>query len=414
MKIFLFVLLISLIMVGSIYYLLGKYYERIKIDRHKISGNITLNENGNTDLPSKQEERKHINVLLLGTDQGGYLTDSMLLVHYNVESRTTSLISIPRDYKIDLSPEMQEEIKTKHQFIKLTELNSYAKSAGRPSPSSYTTKAIEELTGVKIDHMVLFEIPAFKRLVDAVGGVEVYVPQNYHYDDPTQNLHIHLDKGTQVLNGKMAEGLVRFRQGNNQKGYGDFGRMEIQQYFFTAFIKKFVSLDTILNFNEIMESIADFIDTDASLNEAIGILTEIKNADFGRINSHTLPGTNNVYDGLYFYDPPAKRQLHALVQKWFEEDAIEKKSSKSFEIIVKNSGNSDKRCKEIVELLNSAGYQAKFGGYHDQYMVKSQIVVPEKGYGIDLKEFSSLAEIVVDKELIEEENAIYFIVGKIE
>lgn len=54
------------------------------------------------------------------------------------------------------------------------------------------------------------QIPAFKRLVDAVGGVEVYVPQNYHYDDPTQNLYIHLEKGTQLLNGKQAEGLVRF------------------------------------------------------------------------------------------------------------------------------------------------------------------------------------------------------------
>lgn len=403
-------------MVASIYFLLGKYYERIKIDRQKISNNITKPENGNANgqLENEKEQKKQINVLLLGTDQGGYLTDSMLLVHYNIESKSTSLISIPRDYKIDLSEEMQEEIKTKHKFIKLTELNSYAKSAGRKSPASYTTKAIEELTGVQIDHMVLFEIPAFKRLVDAVGGVEVYVPQNYHYDDPTQNLHIHLEKGTQVLNGKMAEGLVRFRQGNNHKGYGDFGRMEIQQYFFTAFIKKFISLDTILNFNEIMESIGDFIDTDASLNEAIGILTEIKNADFSRIYSHTLPGTNNVYGGLYFYDPPSKKELHSLVQKWFEDDATQKKSSKEFEIIVKNSGNSDAKCKAIVDKLNESGYNAKFGGYHEEYMVKSQIIVPEKGYGIDLKEFSALAEIVVDKTLIEEENTIYFIVGKIE
>lgn len=411
----LIIFIVALGIIAAMYLFLDRYYQKIKINRANISGNITKGNSINTPPQEGMLSLKeHINVLLLGTDQSGYLTDSMMLVHYNTKSKTTSLVSIPRDYKIDLSSQIQNEIKTSKDFIKLTELNSYAKSSGSESPASYTTKAVEELMGIKVDYMVLFEIPAFKRLVDAVGGVEIYVPQNYHYDDPTQNLHIHLEKGTQVLDGKSAEGLVRFRQSNDHKGYGDFGRMEIQQYFFSAFIKKFVSLDSILNFNEIMDSIGEFIDTDASLNEAISILSVIKDADFGRIYSHTLPGKNVTHGGIYFYEPLERSELHNLVDKWFEDDAVERKDSHSYEIIVKNSGNTDAKCKQIVEMLKEKGYNAKFGGWYDEYMVKSRIIVPERGYGLDLKEFSSLAEVVADASLIEEENSIYFIIGKVE
>ena len=79
---------------------------------------------------------------------------------------------------------------------------------------------------VTIDNNVLI------KLVDILGGVEFDVPVNMDYDDKTQNLHIHLKKGKQIINGKKAEMLLRFRHNNNgtsySKEYGDndYGRMK--------------------------------------------------------------------------------------------------------------------------------------------------------------------------------------------
>ena len=55
-------------------------------------------------------------------------------------------------------------------------------------------------------------INGFRNIIDAIGGVEFDVPIRMFYNDPEQNLHIDLQKGKQLLNGKKAEMLVRFRQ----------------------------------------------------------------------------------------------------------------------------------------------------------------------------------------------------------
>ena len=75
-------------------------------------------------------------------------------------------------------------------------------------------------------------------LVDLVEGVEFYVPRDMDYDDPYQDLHIHLKEGRQVLDGEKAMQLVRFR------GYddGDIGRVAVQQDFLKALIKECLSL----------------------------------------------------------------------------------------------------------------------------------------------------------------------------
>lgn len=118
--------------------------------------------------------------------------------------------------------------------------------------------------------------------------------------------------------------------------------MEIQQYFFTAFIKKLISLDSIFKFWWCVR-LSKVIDTDASMNEALELLGIIKDADFHRVYSHRLPGKEGMKDGLYFYIPLEKKELHKVVKDFIEEDNVERISSKSHKIIVKNSGTSDER-----------------------------------------------------------------------
>jgi len=71
---------------------------------------------------------------------------------------------------------------------------------------------VEDITGLPVDYYVTLNFKGFREIVDTLGGVEINVPFDMDYDDPYQNLHIHLKKGKQVLDGKKAEQFVRYRK----------------------------------------------------------------------------------------------------------------------------------------------------------------------------------------------------------
>ena len=84
-------------------------------------------------------------------------------------------------------------------------------------------KQVKTLVGFTPDFYVKVDLEMFVELVDLVGGVEFYVPQDMNYDDPWQDLHIHLEEGLQVLDGEKAMELVRFRRYSE----GDIKRVEV-------------------------------------------------------------------------------------------------------------------------------------------------------------------------------------------
>ena len=79
-----------------------------------------------------------------------------------------------------------------------------------------------------MDYTVSVDLQGFVALVDAIGGVTFDVPINMNYEDPYQNLYIHISKGVQTLSGADALKVVRFREGYATQ---DIGRMETQQNF---------------------------------------------------------------------------------------------------------------------------------------------------------------------------------------
>ena len=94
---------------------------------------------------------------------------------------------------------------------------------------------VSKITGLDIKNYVTINNDALIKLVDIVGGVEFDVPIDMNYDDRTQNLHIHLKKGLQMIDGKKAEVLLRFRHNNDGSSYpasygdNDYGRMKTRK-----------------------------------------------------------------------------------------------------------------------------------------------------------------------------------------
>lgn len=163
------------------------------------------------------------------SDLGQTLTDTIICVGYNPESQKAFLLSIPRDTFVG------NNIENAKPQDKINCLYS------EKNPQKILDK-VSELTGLNIEYYVKIDNKALIELVDVIGGVEFEVPIDMNYDDKSQGLHIHLKKGVQIIDGKKAEQLLRFRHNNNGSSYSqeygdnDFGRMKTRKrIYFSSF-----------------------------------------------------------------------------------------------------------------------------------------------------------------------------------
>ncbi len=177
------------------------------------------------ELPTVSGDRKEgvYTFLLVGTDMDDGNTDTIMVVSYDTVNQDINIMSIPRDTMINESWDIKK-------------INSVYSRTGSSIDS--LANRVRKLIGFKPDFYVKVDLEMFVELVDLVGGVEFDVPQDMDYDDDWQDLHIHLKKGVQTLDGEKAMELVRFRRYSE----GDIKRVQVQQDFMKALIKECLSI----------------------------------------------------------------------------------------------------------------------------------------------------------------------------
>ena len=174
-------------------------------------------------LDQQDESVGMVNILLLGVDEGGNRSDTIMLVSLNGKTNKVNILSIPRDTRVPVGRGYQKinaAIGIGKQEVAKGNLQE---------PEELSVEKVKMLTGLPIHYFMSIDFDGFKEVIDVLGGVDFEVPFNMVYDDPVQNLHINLKAGMQHLDGEAAHDFVRFRQGNpGHKGYatGDLGRIE--------------------------------------------------------------------------------------------------------------------------------------------------------------------------------------------
>lgn len=162
-------------------------------------------------------------ILLAGTDESGDRTDTIMLLNINRSTKQLSLMSIPRDTKVNSTY-------TPHKINGAYGVNggSYGEpEEGMDSLMDYVADCI----GFRPDGYILLELDVFIELVDLFGGVEFDVPVDMYYEDPSQDLYINLKAGLQTLDGEQAMGVVRYRSGYTM---ADLQRVSVQRDFLMA------------------------------------------------------------------------------------------------------------------------------------------------------------------------------------
>ncbi|MBR2972692.1 MAG: LCP family protein [Clostridia bacterium] len=222
------------------------------------------------------------NVLLLGVDKDGYRTDTIMIAHYDDEAKTVTVMQIPRDTYVGGNGRYDKKINSAY-FAGINQLK----------------KEIKLAYGIDIHKYVTVDLEGFRQIVDLLGGVEVDVPIYMDYDDPEQNLHIHIKAGTQVLNGKQAEGFVRYRKSNDGV---DYPREKSQKAFLSAMFKKVATPEGIAKAPEMLEIAGKYIETDLTTSHILGYASAVLELPEGNLVFMDAPGSaGKISAGYYFF-----------------------------------------------------------------------------------------------------------------
>ncbi len=247
------------------------------------------NKNDNDNKEENQVPRK-TSILLAGLDEEAGLTDTLMAVCFDSVTKKVDVISIPRDTYISMEPNRLKEVRKRIDNVgDSMKINSVYGYGGKEHNLEYLKAEIEDLLGIEFDYHILVDLKAFRSIVDAVDGVEMTIrKQGLHYVDPTQNLVINVPGGKQILDGKKAEGVVRYR--DDYPG-ADLDRIHVQHEFMKAMFSQVLGEKGIKNkISELITIIISYVDTDFTMGDALKYTQFIDDIDPENFNFQTLPG----------------------------------------------------------------------------------------------------------------------------
>lgn len=314
------------------------------------------------------------NILLLGVDSNGAdsdlwvgtRTDTMILLNIDPKTKTVNAISIPRDSKVYLPNGMGiQKINAAHAIGGI----------------GMTIKTVEDTLGVKIDRYIMFHDEGVRAIVQALGGVDIYVEKNMHYNDNAGNLHINFTKGKHHLTEKDAVEYLRFRH----DAMGDIGRTQRQQWFLRGLLADLQKPETIARIPKIISVANKYVKTDMTPYEMTQYAALAKHFDMDNIEVAMLPGAPNKHGYIsYWILNPEKTQevIDRLIYR--ENDAVRKESYTAS--IMSSADNADE-ARELKKALEANGIKVLCSGTlnttHSQFIAHSKYVTID--YYADLK-----------------------------
>ena len=213
--------------------------------------------------------------LIAGKDRAAGLTDTVLVGMMDTENHTLRFVSIPRDTAVNISWSPK----------KINQYYPAAENQGRDGVTALV-EGVEKLIGYRVDCYAIFDVEVFVELVDTMGGVYFDVPIDMNYEDPGQDLYIHVNQGYQLLNGYDAMGVFRYR-----KTYvnGDIGRLDVQHDLLKAIASQMLSLGNIPNVRKLVRIYERDVITNLSTGNVMFFLKEFLKLDEENIVFDTIP-----------------------------------------------------------------------------------------------------------------------------
>ncbi len=300
-----------------------------------------------SDLPDAQSKPKGKYLAEVEDNLNG-MSDAMLLIRFDPATQKVAVLSIPRDSRVNI------------QGVGKTKIN-FANYAGGASLSAQTVSQV--LGDIPIDRYIRFNVNGFGKLVDALGGVDLYVPKKMKYQDDSQHLYINLNAGQQKLNGIKAIQYMRYRHDD----LGDIGRVQRQQAFFRAFIEQKLKPEAITKFPEVLAIVKDNIDTNLSVEEVLALAGYTSKIDRKNVQMHMAPGrfsNSGEFDNLSYWILD-NRLLNKIMSQSFgvlkqAESSLGENTPQMLRVAIQDSMSQPEGSKKATTTLSKAGYAQVF------------------------------------------------------
>ena len=230
------------------------------------------------DNPQRLVEKPSVAELLEDGewDPGAYRSDTMMLVHIPADRKAAYIVSVPRDSYVpiyDAEGQQQDRNKVNESFAAYGPFGTW--------------RTLEQLSGVRIDHMAVIDYAGFNALTRAVGGVDVYVPEDVYDSQQKQEW----TRGWHHIEGELALKYVRMRHGLLES---DFDRIDRQQNFLRAVLRKTLADGTIGNpwrLKAVLSAISSHLAVDEGWTpgDIRNLALSLRGIDASRVRFMTLP-----------------------------------------------------------------------------------------------------------------------------
>lgn len=359
-----------------------------------LSTLVGHDENTKKNLPELQ-------FLIMG--ESDTMTDTMMACSYNPNTQKAVMLSIPRDTFIgknqkNTTPSDKINSKYKGDYEKKLEL-------------------INELTGLNMKYYICVDTKALREVVDTIGGVEFNVPIDMDYDDTSQNLHIHLKKGLQKLDGNKAEQVVRFRHNNDgstypsEYGEQDIGRMRTQREFLTAALKQTLKPGNILKIGNFIDIAHDNLTTNMPISVMKDYIPYAVEFSTEHLETETLPGEARMLGKYSFFlkDDDKTEELICRLFYPVPEGTVINTESPKIELL--NGTDNFENTATVLSLLRSKGYNVTKIG--NTTSTKKTTIKYKSDFSDELTNFSTIfSDPVTQKTKGSSETDITIIIGK--
>jgi LCP family protein required for cell wall assembly len=247
-----------------------------------------------SDVPNSPEASQNSGYLAQVNAFNG-LSDVMLLLRFDPQTQQLTVLSIPRDTRVV----------TERGASKINAANA----SGGPANSAQRVSQL--LSNIPVDRYLRVNVMGVQRLIDALGGVTVDIPEDLKYTDKSQHLYIDLKAGRQHLNGEQTLQLLRFRQDSQ----ADIGRIGRQQLVMQALLEQKVNPLLLLRLPQILNVVESHLDSNLQGDELVALGIFLTNTNREEVELFTLPGTATRNGVSYWL--PDEYSIQQLVEQYF-------------------------------------------------------------------------------------------------
>lgn len=264
------------------------------------------------------QEKNRLDILVMGlrgkddVENGGLLTDTIILISIDTDSDKVAFLSIPRDLYV--------KIPASNRMEKINFAYAYGNEKYGDGLSS-ARSVVEQVAGVNIDYVAAVNFDAFKDLIDILGGVDVYVPKEF-VETSQWGWEFRVPQGLNHMNSQAALYYARSRFSSS-----DFDRSRRQQDILMAVGNKILSLKILSNpvkLNSILNSLSKGIDTDIDFISMLNLIKYAKLMQGDKITKFILNDspdnllTSDHINGAYVLYPKAGMENYDAINTKFK------------------------------------------------------------------------------------------------